>query len=631
MRANGRFIELGKTDIWNADRMKADRPDVAYHAVYLGEVDAALIQSMLRSLWAQFAAGALKPLPLRTFTLSQAADAFRFMAQARHIGKLVIVPDAQSAASGRVVPLRPDRTYLVTGGYGALGLQVARWLVARGARSLALMGRHQPAGDAGAAILDLESGGAEIRVVQGDVSAPDDVSRVLREIADTMPPLGGLVHAAGTLADGALLQQRWDRFKEVLAPKVGARLLHELTRGLALDFFVMFSSTSAVLGNAGQANYAAANAYLDALAHARRAEGLPALSIDWGAWADSGMAAAVDERNRVRMRAAGIRAIPPEDGIAILERALASNEPQLVVLPVDWKKLFKTFGSRQPMLLERYAPARAAGQARAAAAGAPNAELVALAAAAAPADSDRIVLDYVNRQAAAVLGFEASRVIDPAQGLRDLGLDSLLAIELRNRLQRGLGQPLPATLAFDCPTVAALARSIGERVAALAGVSRQPVLSAPAGRTPAASLAESEPIAIVGLGCRLPGGVVDPDGLWRLLSGEVDAIGTCRRPMEHRRCFDLTGRRARCTRRGGFLEQICSITVLPISPRVRSVDLAAAAAGSELARSRTPFRRSTAGQPHRCVRQDCTTNMRSVRWPRAGIADLIRITEQAMR
>ncbi|MBW1749730.1 MAG: SDR family NAD(P)-dependent oxidoreductase, partial [Deltaproteobacteria bacterium] len=245
--------------------------------------------------------------------------------------------------------LQPDATYLITGGLGALGLEVAQWMVAKNAHNLVLIGRSKANRQATSVIDRMKAKGANVLVINGDISCEEDVKQIFRQVGQTMPPLRGIIHAAGVIDDGVLLQQDWMRFKKVLAPKVeGAWLLHASTKDMELDFFVLFSSGASLLGNAGQGNYATANAFLDALAHFRREMGLTALSINWGAWGDAGMAASLNGRNQRRIASNGIAFITRDQGLQILEdlmQATSSEKKarltQIGILPVNWQQLYK--------------------------------------------------------------------------------------------------------------------------------------------------------------------------------------------------------------------------------------------------------------------------------------------------
>jgi myxalamid-type polyketide synthase MxaE and MxaD len=337
--------------------------------------------------------------------------------------------------------LRGDATYLITGGLGALGLAAARLLVELGVRHLVLTGRTARA---------VEIPGAEVRTIAADVSRAEDVEWLFDSLTD-MPPLAGVIHAAGVLDDGLVEQQSPERFRKVMAAKVeGAWNLHLRTEKHALDFFVLFSSAASLLGSAGQSNYAAANAYLDALARCRQARGLPALSINWGAWEGEGMA---EEAIRERMAVRGVSAIPHQDGLGLLAQLLASSggRAQIGVVPVDWPKFLRQFPQGPP-------PRFAAFEERASA---PRRSFRERLAAEAEADRPELLRHVLHDALAAVLGFQGQASIARHQRLFDLGMDSLMAVEFRNRLEAELGIHLPATLIFDYPSLDALADFVG--------------------------------------------------------------------------------------------------------------------------------------------------------------------------
>ena len=344
----GRFVEIGKRDHLG-EQLGDER---SYHVVDWGaeaRADPALIRSIMEGVTASAAEGSLLRLPLRTFPLADAQAAFRFMAQARHVGKVVIT---HRRTSGRPVPdVRADGTYLVTGGLGGLGLLTARHLVELGARHLVLMGRRPPSAVAAEAVDALRADGVDVLVVEGDVARTDDVDRVLAAVAATDQPLRGVVHAAGALDNGAIGQLDWARFAGVLAAKVdGARHLDRATADAPLDAFVAYASVASVLGSPGQANHAAANAYLDALAHRRSGDGLASVSIDWGAWSEVGAAA---DLGVVEMAGAhGLGVITPDAGIAALDRLPgAAVDPQPVFSPIDWPVLLRRYAGGPPPLL----------------------------------------------------------------------------------------------------------------------------------------------------------------------------------------------------------------------------------------------------------------------------------------
>jgi acyl transferase domain-containing protein/acyl carrier protein len=509
LRPGGRFLEIGKAEIWDAARVAELRPDVGYDIVALDGLlaeNAAAEGRLLRELMGEFGRGELTPLAAQVFPLEEFEQAFRHMARTRHIGKIVL-----TVAEKQPVTVRGDGAYLITGGLGGLGLLTAGWLVEQGAREVVLTGRSGPSEHAQEQIRGWEQAGVRVRVVRADAANCEEMARVVAEIA---APLRGVVHSAGVLADGVLREQTWERFSAVMTPKAeGAWNLHRLTRDLPLDFFVMYSSAASIFGSAGQANHAAANAYLDALAHLRRAEGLPALSINWGAWSEVGVAAKGGVEARMNQQGVGV--IAPRQGLELLGRALDSGRAEIVALPVDWPKFGARFsaGHTPPFLAEL------AGEMRTEPSPA-DSELMRQLRATAPGGRHQALVGTLRRQAGKVLGLAAERV-EARRALHELGLDSLMAVELRNMLGRITGRTLPATLLFDYPTLEAIAGYL-EREVLVFGEERK---SEPNSEVaPTESHGAHEPIAIIGLGCRFPG-AGGPEEFWQLLHNGVDAIG----------------------------------------------------------------------------------------------------------
>ncbi len=409
-------------------------------------------------------------------------------------------------------PLDPEATVLVTGASGGLGALFARHLVVvHGARHLLLASRRGPAAPGAKELAqELSELGAAVDVVACDVAERPQLAQLL----DSIPaehPLGAVVHAAGVLDDGVVESLTPERLQTVMAPKAAAAWnLHELTRELELSDFVLFSSAAATFGGPGQANYAAANSFLDALAQQRTAQGLPASSLAWGAWAlESGMTGQLGEAERARMARGGIEAIADAEGLALFERSRKLSDPFVVAAPLQPAALrsLARAGELAPLFagLVRV-PARrsrtAAGSLGRRLAEAPAAE------------REDIVIALVAEHVAAVLGHASGEAIDPGAAFKDLGFDSLAAVELRNRLGEATGLRLPSTLVFDYPSAAAAASF-------LQGLA-EGQSSAPAA---VRSIARSEePIAIVGISCRYPGGVTSPEGLWQLLASGGDGI-----------------------------------------------------------------------------------------------------------
>jgi myxalamid-type polyketide synthase MxaB len=328
--------------------------------------------------------------------------------------------------------VRRDGSYLIAGGLGELGVQVAAWMARQGAGRIVLCGRAKPTPSASRAIEEMRRAGTPVEVVQADITSSEDLRTLIGIAHPPDLPLRGIVHAAGVLRDRLLHAMSWEDMEQVLAPKVeGAWNLHLASRDCPLDFFVGFSSTASTLGSAGQANYAAANAFLDALAHQRRAAGLPALSINWGPWAETGMAARLGEEAARRRAAHGIGDIAPEAGLRAMERLLCDREAiQATVAPIDWRKFlaegarpfFETVGRRQPPV---------------------ESDVLSRLKQSPPDQRQSILTTYVATKVAKAVGLPSADAIGPDQRFMDLGIDSLIAVELRNRIQSNLGVVIP--------------------------------------------------------------------------------------------------------------------------------------------------------------------------------------------
>jgi NAD(P)-dependent dehydrogenase (short-subunit alcohol dehydrogenase family)/acyl carrier protein len=356
------------------------------------------------------------------------------------------------------IALRPDACYLVTGGLGALGLRVADALVAGGARNLALVGRRPPDAGQRAAIAELERAGARIEAFAVDVADRAAVGELLEALALGPAPLRGIVHAAGVLEDGVVLGHTAAQFARVVSPKIaGAIHLHALTAGWSLDFFVLFSSVAGTLCPPGQASYAAANAGLDAIARQRRERGLPGVSLAWGPWADAGMAAQLDAASRARLARRGLDGLAAETALPVLRALLGAREPHVVVMPIaDRARLVAGFSYPDGRPCAILAPDGGAVDAGEAAAGASRGPSLLERLRAAPERQRRDVLEAeIAQRVCAVLGLTGPLRADLP--FRQLGMDSLMAVTVRNALAAALDRRLPATILFDHPTVAALA------------------------------------------------------------------------------------------------------------------------------------------------------------------------------
>ena len=419
--------------------------------------------------------------------------------------------ESVAASEAAVNPARPG-TALVTGGTGALGALVARRLVEQGVRSLVLASRRGPEAPGAAALqAELAELGAQVVVAACDVADRDQLRALLESLPEEQP-LGIVVHAAGALDDGVIDSLTAERLEGVLRSKLDAAWhLHELTADLGVREFVLFSSAAAVFGSAGQGSYAAANAFLDALAAQRRASGLPAVSVAWGLWAaEDGMGASLSAAERARLARSGMAQLAVDEGLELLDAARTSSRALLLAAHLELRAMSAAIGDGEvPGLLRGLIKPRR--RRRAAARGASS--LAARLDEAPAGERARIALELVRGQAAAVLGHASPETVGAERAFRELGFDSLAAVELRNRLEAASGVRLAATVVFDHPSPAALAEHL---VGLLSGTERSV-------RVNRASRVE-EPIAIVGMSCRYPGGVRSPQELWELVSHGRDGI-----------------------------------------------------------------------------------------------------------
>ncbi|MEU4213657.1 type I polyketide synthase, partial [Streptomyces sp. NPDC026206] len=454
---------------------------------------------------------------------------------------------ADMTAAHETGPLDPEGTVLVTGGTGGLGALFARHLAERhGAKRLLLVSRRGAAAEGvDKLVAELEALGAQARVAACDVSDRAALADLLGSLEH---PLTAVVHSAGVLDDGVVESLTAERVARVMRPKVDAAWhLHELTAGMELSAFVLFSSVAALMGSPGQANYAAANATLDALAATRRAAGLPATSLAWGLWAEAGgMAAELDETDLARLEQMGVGALSAELGLELFDQALGLDAALLVPVRLEQAALrAQARTGRLPALLRELAPVPA----RRAGAGGSLAQRLA---GVAEADREKTVLELVQTQAAAVLGHASAAAVGADRAFKELGFDSLSAVELRNGLTQATGVRLPATLIFDHPTPVAVARLILTEVGAVAAAPR------PAARSRRRAEAD-EPLAIVGMSCRYPGGVTSPDELWELVASGRDGMSglPTDRGWDLERLYDPDPDHLGTlyTRGGGFLER----------------------------------------------------------------------------
>ncbi len=540
----GVFLEMGKTDIRDPQAVAREHPGVHYRAFDLFEPGRVRMHQYMLELAELFEAGVLRPLPVTTFDVRRAPAALRYLSQARHVGKVVMtMPGAW--ASG---------TVLITGGTGMAGSALARHVVSRhGVRHLVLVSRRGPeAPGAAELVAELGAAGADVQVAACDAADREALAKVIADIG-VQHPLSAVIHAAGVLDDAVVTSLTPERVDAVLRAKVDAAWnLHELTRDLDVSAFVLFSSMAGLVGSSGQANYAAANSFLDGLAAHRRAHGLPAISLGWGLWDQaSDMTGGLGAAGRARLSRDGILALSSEEALELFDTALIVDEPFVAPARIDVAALRAHAVAVPPMFSELVtAPTRrqvddslAAAKSKSALAhrlhGLPEAE------------QHAVLLDLVRSNIATVLGNVSPEAIDADKAFQELGFDSLSAVEMRNRLKTATGLALSPTLIFDYPTPNGLASYMR---AELAGVPQE-IAHAPTVRATG-----DDPIAIVGMSCRYPGGVNSPDDLWDMLMQGRDVLTEF--PSD--RGWDLAGLfnpdpdvpGACYTRTGGFVDGV---------------------------------------------------------------------------
>jgi NADPH:quinone reductase-like Zn-dependent oxidoreductase/acyl carrier protein len=441
----GRFIEIGKRDILEKSRlpMAAFDRSVSFTSLDLDRLTLTrqdVILRLFKATWERFEANDFEPLPVTRFAASKASEALRFMAQAKHVGKVVVDFDDVSDVS--ILPIaaprgqvRASATYLVTGAFGGVGIELARLLVARGARHLVLIGRNGAVSETAQAMLaDFNEAGIDVYEAKIDVSDAEAMRDLIARIAETMPPLAGVFHAAAVLDDALIANLDRDRVERVMAPKaLGALVLHETTKHLDLDLFVLFSSATCLIGNPGQAAYVAANTVLDALAMQRRAEGLAATSIEWGAIGDVGMLAQDNAATR-QLKLAGVHRIPIADAMNVLFRVIDMDAGTIGVMDVDWSAWMSVFPAvkaipRFAVLTREASKAAAGADYRAALLAIPAAERLPL------------LTDAMIGLVAEALRVPAEK-IERHQPLSDLGIDSLVGLELQSSINTKLGMQI---------------------------------------------------------------------------------------------------------------------------------------------------------------------------------------------
>jgi len=477
---------------------------------------------------------------LPEFTTKAKADRVSYREGKRFIARLRLTKPTTKASAFNT---SKEGSYLITGGTGALGLATAKWLAKKGAGEIVLLSRS--GGSVAQSTLDnLAKLGAKVSILKGDVSNVTDMDRIFKTLDANPFSLKGIIHAAGVVEDGLLSNQNSEKFQKVLQPKAqGGWLLHERSKEKDLDFFICYSSAASLLGFAGQGNYAAANSYLEGLTHYRRSLGLPATVINWGPWKEGGMAGALSEKDQLRMKRLGVSLLETPTAFQALENCFTAGTAATGVIAIEWEKYAKEIGGTQPFLQELLSKKEDARESQI---------LVELKNAPRKARA-KIVFAFLEKTLANILGVANGHALNRQKGFAEMGIDSLMAVELKKRLENELEIGLSPTLAFSYPNLTALKDYLLETL----GLD-EVELRANTQRT-TQSINNKEPIAIIGMGCRFPGGANNPEAFWELLRNGVDAIKEV--PSERWNVDDYYDEDPEkpgkiYTRFGGFIDQV---------------------------------------------------------------------------
>ncbi|MEO6828376.1 MAG: SDR family NAD(P)-dependent oxidoreductase [Acidobacteriaceae bacterium] len=459
MAQNGCFLEVGKRGIWSAEEVEALKKNLRYYPFDLGDValeNPSTIAVTLRELMARFVAGDLHPLPTAIYDFENAADAFRTMAQARHIGKIVLGVSTKKPEAD-MHELLSEGSVLITGGLGALGIETARWLAIRGARKIILAGRSAQPGEPYPIASELRAQGVEVVIERADVASFEQMQQLFERMRAAGPQLTAVFHAAGVVEDAVLQTTTWNSYREATAPKIqGAWNLHRLTQNDPPPLMVFFSSAASILGSPGQGSYAAGNAFLDAVAQHRASHGMRTLSVNWGAWAATGMAARLSPELAARSARQGSTPMEPADALRALQSAVERGSPQVAILDMNWQRFLGERMRPDAAFFADLDRSDALGEKRREDSSRATKAAVGILdqiRSAVPFDRTAVLSAHVKNCARHVLGLDEDAVIQDDVPLQDVGLDSLMALEMRNDLAPSLGLTLTAGLLFDYPSV----------------------------------------------------------------------------------------------------------------------------------------------------------------------------------
>lgn len=457
----GRFVEIGKLDVWGKQEVQAFRDDVEYFQFDLSELPIEkrnqLNKDILQTIVGFIEKNEIEPLPITVYSLDEIPEAFSTLSRGANIGKLILSFVEEEVFTSKDFNLKADRSYLITGGFGSLGQLAAKWLASQGAKYIALLGRRVPPDERLTEIANSLNSQVTIIPLSADIADPESLEKAFVHLQQNYPPIGGIIHTAGILEDAPIYAQKWENFHHVFSPKVyGSWLLHEKANTLSdLDFFICYSSIASLAGSGGQANYASGNAYLDTLMKWRKLCGQKGLSINWGPWADVGMAADLSENLIKSIEDKGMKFLKPEAGLLALSKALSSDMAQCAIGEFDWTKYHNSLPTENKFYDEMITKESEKEESK----------VVAIDILTLPLEERAYqIRQIVRNKLASVLHFDDEQEIEWHAKFSDLGLDSLVSVEFKNVLEKTFKVSLQVTIVFDYPSIPALSDFILKKI-----------------------------------------------------------------------------------------------------------------------------------------------------------------------
>ncbi|HLD95850.1 MAG TPA: SDR family NAD(P)-dependent oxidoreductase, partial [Alphaproteobacteria bacterium] len=506
LKESGTFLEIGKRNIWTPEEMRAKRPDATYHIIAIdtiAEKEPLKLREILSQVSSDFEQKGLHPISTKVYGIDQTVEAFSYMKSGSHTGKIVIVPKELGT-------FNVDETgvYLITGGFGALGFENAKWLVEKGAKHLVLVGRKGASLEQQEVLKTWRDHGLIVEEKSLDISN----EKAVFELIDSTANLKGVIHTAGVLSDASVLNQTLESFEKVMEPKIlGSWHLVQSCLKKDLDFMVLYSSIASSIGSPGQLNYATANSFMDGLAEYATSKGLKTLSINWGPWKEVGMASALVSKHE----ASGFTPLKLKDGLNAQESLLLNNKTgSISYAPINWEKVSLSFRDKTPEFLNNFIRKKSTKEAQ------KTSKFLEKIFHLSDKDKEKFIKDLVIKTIKNVLQLSSAQEINPSQSLFELGVDSLMAIDIKNKLQQTLGDDiaLSATLLFDYPSVEKLSVKVLELIGSVK------ISSNESKKHLKTTLNAKEPIVIIGMSCRFPNGANSLEKYWDLLSSGKDGV-----------------------------------------------------------------------------------------------------------